>query len=89
MPAKKKSKDQQVTQTRCSIHAQKEIKALSERLYKGYSRQHIALGFKRPCSRVAVDALLYWAALTGVLNGKQVTDENNIFSAMITLSEEE
>lgn len=89
MTTKKKSKNQPGTQTRCSVHAQQEIKALSERLYRGYRKQHLALGFKRPSSRVAVDALLYWAALNGVLNGKQITDENNIFSAIITLSAEE
>ena len=77
------------TLTRCTIHAQKEVKALAARLFKAYPEEHRKLGINRPMSKVAIDALLYWAALDGELNGKKITDSNNIFSAIRTISEEE
>ena len=80
--AKKKSKPL-VTQTRCTVYAQKEIKALSERLFKKYSKEHAALGFKTASSKVAVDALLYWSASAGMLNGKPVTENKNLFIAIL------
>ena len=89
MVAKKKSKVAVVTQTRCTQHAQKEIKALSERLFKGYEKEHRALGINKPSSKVAVDALLMWAAEAGKLNGKPVNEENNLFVMIIGQSEEE
>ena len=76
------------TLTRCSTHAQKEIKALAERLFTAYPEEHKKLGITKPRSRVAVDALLYWAALAGELHGKKITDTNNLFSAIRTISEE-
>ena len=84
---KKKSKGSG-TLTRCSKHAQQEITALSKRIYKAYPKEHNKLGIKRPASRVAIDALLYWATMAGELNGKKITDMNNIYSAIRTLSEE-
>lgn len=84
---KKKSK-QRVTMTRCSIHTKKEINALAERLWKAYPEEHKKLGINKASSRVAVDALLYWAAIAGELNGRKITDKNNIFSAIRTISEE-
>ena len=78
-----------VTQTRCTQHAQKEIKALSERLFKGYEKEHRALGINKPASKVAVDALLMWAAEAGKLNGKAITEKNNLFVMISTKSEEE
>jgi len=79
MVAKKKSKFAVVTQTRCTRYAQKEIKALSERLFRKYETEHRALGINKPSSKVAVDALIMWAAKTGNLNGKPLHDKNNIF----------
>lgn len=79
MVTTKKSKKALVTQTRCTQHAQREIKALSERLFKGYEKEHRAIGINKPSSKVAVDALLYWSASAGMLNGKPMTDKNNIF----------
>ena len=79
---KKKSKPL-VTQTRCTKHAQKEIKALSERLFKSYEKEHRALGINKPSSKVAVDALLMWAAESGKLNGKPITENKNIFIAIL------
>jgi len=76
--AKKKNKPL-VTQTRCTEYAQKEIKALSERLFKKYGEEHAKLGIKTASSKVAVDALLYWSASAGMLNGKPLHDKNNIF----------
>ena len=89
MKTTKKSKKPLVTQTRCTTHAQKEIKALSERLFKGYEQEHRKLGINKPSSKVAVDALLMWAAEAGKLNGKPITEKNNLFVAIIGQSEEE
>ena len=89
METMKKSKATAVTQTRCTQHAQKEIKALSERLFKGYEKEHRAIGINKPSSKVAVDALLMWAAEAGKLNGKPITEKNNLFVAIIGQSEEE
>ena len=74
-----------VTQTRCSTFAQKEIKALSERLFKKYGEEHAALGIKTASSKVAVDALLYWSASCGQLNGKTLDDKNNLFIEILGL----
>ena len=89
MPAPKKTKKAAVTQTRCTTFAQQEIKALSERLYKGYYAEHHATGINKPSSKVAVDALLMWAAEAGKLNGKAITEKNNLFVMISTQSEEE
>lgn len=79
---KKKSKPL-VTQTRCTVYAQREVKALSERLFKKYKSEHAALGFKTASSKVAVDALLYWSASAGMLNGKPITENKNLFVAIL------
>ena len=76
------------TLTRCTQHAQQEITSLSKRLYTMYTREHNQLGIKRPSSRVAVDALLYWATMAGKLHGREIRDNNNIYCAIRTLSEE-
>ena len=89
MVTTKKSKKALVTQTRCTQHAQKEIKALSERLFRGYEKEHRAAGINKPSSKVAVDALLMWAAEAGKLNGKAITEKNNLFVMISTQSEEE
>lgn len=89
MAITKKNKTVAVTQTRCTQHAQKEIKALSERLFKGYEKEHRAFGINKSSSRVAVDALLMWAAQAGKLNGKPITEKNNLFVMISTQSEEE
>jgi len=74
--------------TRCTLNAQKEIKALAARLWRAYPTEHRKLGIKRATSRVAVDALIYWAAMAGELNGGKITDKNNIYSAIKNISEE-
>ena len=89
MVATKKKNKPLVTQTRATVHAQKEIKALSERLFKGYEKEHRALGINKPSSKVAVDALLMWAAEAGKLNGKPINEKNNLFLMISTQSEEE
>ena len=89
MVAKKKSKVAVVTQTRCTRYAQKEIKTLSERLFRKYETEHRALGINKPSSKVAVDALLRWAAEAGKLNGMPITEENNLFVMISTQTEEE
>ena len=89
MVTTKKSKKALVTQTRCTQHAQREIKALSERLFKGYEKEHRAIGINKSSSKVAVDALLMWAAEAGKLNGKAITEKNNLFVMISTQSEEE
>ena len=89
MVAKKKSKVAVVTQTRCTRYAQKEIKALSERLFRKYETEHRALGINKPSSKVAVDALLMWAAEAGKLNGMPITEKNNLFVMISTQTEEE
>ena len=83
MVAKKKSKVAGITQTRCTRYAQKEIKALSERLFRKYETEHRALGINKPSSKVAVDALLYWSASAGMLDGKPITDNKNLFIAIL------
>ena len=88
MATTRKPKKPEVTQTRCTTHAQKEIKALSERLFRGYEKEHRALGINKPSSKVAVDALLMWAAEAGKLNGKPITEKNNLFVMISTKSEE-
>lgn len=88
MVAKKKSKVAVVTQTRCTRYAQKEIKALSERLFRKYETEHRALGINKPSSKVAVDALLMWTAEAGKLNGKPITEKNNLFVVISTQEEE-
>ena len=88
MVAKKKSKTAAVTQTRCTKHTQQEIKALSERLFKKYEAAHRALGVNKPSSKVAVDALLMWAAEAGKLNGMPITEKNNLFVVISTQEEE-
>ena len=88
MVATKKSKKELVTQTRCTKHAQREIKALSERLFKGYEKEHRKAGINKPSSKVAVDALLMWAAMAGKLNGKAQHEKNNLFIKISTESEE-
>lgn len=88
MVAKKKSKVAVVTQTRCTRYAQKEIKALSERLFRKYETEHRVLGINKPASKVAVDALLMWAAEVGKLNGKAITEKNNLFVVISTQEEE-
>ena len=89
MVTTKKSKTMAVTQTRCTQYAQQEIKALSERLFAGYMKEHRALGINKPSSKVAVDALLMWAAESGKLNGKPINEKNNLFVMIIGQSEEE
>ena len=89
MPAAKKSKKPAVTQTRCTTFAQQEIKALSKRLFRGYEKEHRATGINKPSSKVAVDALLMWAAEAGKLNGRVITEKNNLFVMISTQSEEE
>lgn len=83
MVATKKKNKPLVTQTRCTAHAQKEIKTLSERLFKEYGKEHAALGIKTASSKVAVDALLYWSASAGMLNGKPITENKNLFIAIL------
>lgn len=83
MATKKKKSKPLVTQTRCTAYAQKEIKALSERLFKKYGKEHAALGIKTASSKVAVDALLYWSASAGMLNGKPITENKNLFIAIL------
>lgn len=84
---KKKSKSSG-TLTRCTEASKKQIVALSKRLYKAYPDEHQKLGIRKASSKVAVDALLYWSAMAGELNGTKITDKNNIFCAIRTLSEE-
>ena len=83
MTTTKKKNKPLVTQTRCTEYAQKEIKALSERLFKKYGEEHAALGIKTASSKVAVDALLYWSAEAGQLNGKPMHDGNNLYVAIL------
>ena len=83
MVATKKKNKPLVTQTRCTEYAQKEIKALSERLFKKYGKEHAKLGIKTASSKVAVDALLYWSASAGMLNGKPITENKNLFIAIL------
>ena len=89
MVTTKKSKTTAVTQTRCTQYAQKEIKALSERLFAGYMKEHRALGINKPSSKVAIDALIMWAAEAGKLNGKPINERNNLFVMISTQSEGE
>ena len=87
MTTQKSKKPVKTTGVRCTGHAATEVKALAARLMKAYPDEHKKLGIHRPSSRVAIDALLYWATVAGELNGKTITDKNNIFSAIRNISE--
>lgn len=88
MTVKKTKTDKGSTMTRCTQHSQKEIQKLAGRLWKAYPAEHRRIGIKKASAKVAVDALLYWAAMAGELNGSEITDRNNIFCAIRTISEE-
>lgn len=85
----KKIKDQKnSTQTRCTSHSQKEIQKLAGRLWEAYPEEHRRIGIKKASAKVAVDALLYWSAIAGELNGGKITCGNNLFAAIRDVSEE-
>ena len=89
MNGKNKPNMATITMTRCSVHAKKEILALAKRIGKsnaGYLRK---AGISRATSKLAVDALLYWAALEGHLNGKEVNTENNEYCKLMSILEAE
>lgn len=85
MVATKKKSKPLVTQTRCTAYAQQEIKALSERLFRKYNDEHHLIQIHTPSSKVAVDALLYWSASCGQLNGKTLDYKNNLFIEILGL----
>ena len=84
----KKTKDSKgSTLTRCTIYSQKEIQKLAGRLWKAYPGEHKKIGIKKASAKVAVDALLYWSALSGELSGGKITSKNNLFAAIRDVSE--
>lgn len=87
MTVKKTKTDKNSTQTRCTQHSQKEIKKLAGRLWEAYPAEHRRIGIKKASAKVAVDALLYWAAMAGELNGGKITSKNNLFAAIRDVSE--
>ncbi len=87
MSIKKVKTEKANTLTRCTQHSKDEIQRLAGRLWKAYPEEHKRIGIKRATSRVAVDALLYWAAMAGELNGGKITSKNNLFAAIIDESE--
>lgn len=87
MTVKKTKTDKDSTMTRCTVKSKDEISKLARRIWKAYPNEHKKIGIKRATSRVAVDALIYWAAMAGELNGGKITDKNNLFAAIRNVSE--
>lgn len=87
MTVKKTETDKGSTQTRCTQHSQREIQKLADRLWTAYPEEHKRIGVKKASAKVAVDALLYWAAMAGELNGGKITSKNNLFAAIRDVSE--
>lgn len=87
MTVKKTKTDKDSTMTRCTVKSKDEISKLARRMWKAYPNEHKKIGIKRATSRVAVDALIYWAAMAGELNGGKITSKNNLFAAIIDESE--
>lgn len=87
MAVKKAKTDKGSTLTRCTVYSQKEIQKLAGRLWIAYPEEHKKIGIKKASAKVAVDALIYWAAMSGELNGGKITARNNLFAALIDESE--
>ena len=77
------------TMTRCSAHAKKEILALAKRIGKDNAKYMKRAGIMKASSTLAVDALLYWGALSGHLNGKGINSKNNTYCKLMSVMEEE
>ena len=88
MTVKKTKTDKSSTLTRCTRYSQMEIQRLAGRLWKAYPAEHRRIGIKKASAKVAVDALLYWAAMAGELNGGKITSKNNLFAAIRDVSED-
>ena len=87
MTVKKTKTGKSSTLTRCTQYSQMEIQRLAGRLWKAYPDEHKRIGIKKASAKVAVDALLYWAAMAGELNGGKITSKNNLFAAIRDVSE--
>ena len=87
MTVKKTKTDKNSTQTRCTQHSQREIQKLAGRLWLAYPGEHQKIGIKKASAKVAVDALIYWAAMSGEMNGGKITSKNNLFVAIRDVSE--
>ena len=87
MTVKKTKTDKGSTMTRCTLYSQMEIQRLAGRLWFAYRDEHKKIGIKKASAKVAVDALLYWAAMAGELNGGKITSKNNLFAAIRDVSE--
>ena len=87
MTVKKTKTDKNSTQTRCTQHSQTEIQKWAGRLWIAYPDEHQKIGIKKASAKVAVDALIYWAAMSGELNGGKITSKNNLFAAIRDVSE--
>ena len=87
MTVKKTKTDKGSTLTRCTRYSQMEIHRLAGRLWFAYRDEHKKIGIKKASAKVAVDALLYWAAMAGELNGGKITSKNNLFAAIRDVSE--
>ena len=88
MTVKKTKTDKSSTLTRCTRYSQMEIQRLAGRLWFAYRDEHKKIGIKKASAKVAVDALLYWAAVAGELNGGKITSKNNLFAAIRDVSED-
>lgn len=73
---------------RCTLHAHQEIQEMATRLFLKYMLEHKAIGLNKPSSKVAVDALLYFGALGGEVNGNEINEENNLYCMIKTLAED-
>ena len=77
------------TMTRCSVNAKKIVLALAKRIDKDNAQCLREIGINKASSTVAIDALLYWAAMDGHLNGKEINSKNNIYCKLMGLEEED
>ena len=77
------------TMTRCTVNAKRMILALAKRIDKDNAQYLREIGINKASSTVAIDALLYWAAMDGHLNGKEINSKNNIYCKLMGLEEED
>ena len=89
MAVKKTKSDKTSTMTRCTDSAKKQILALSERLWEENRDYLKGMGINKATSALAVDALLYWAALHGELDGTPINSKNNVYCKLMSEMEED
>lgn len=88
MIRRNKTRKERTHTLRCTKHAHQEIQEMAARLFLKHMAVHKAIGLNKPSSRVAVDALLYFGAMNGEVDGNAINEENNLYCLIKTLEEE-